>query len=145
MPPDPDPELIYEQLKELRSDSERAKIARRLPPASGLEPIGVRMKDVFDTAKAWTDLPLTEVPDLLASRWYEVRVVAVAILDFKARRRGLSDADRRALCETYLRHHDRITVWDLVDRAAPRVVGWLVPARQAPGATVRARPIQRRD
>src|SRR5690606_18423122 len=35
----------------------------------------------------------------------------------------MGDAQRRALCEVYIGKHDRITTWDMVDRAAPRVVG----------------------
>ncbi|NDK30281.1 DNA alkylation repair protein [Nesterenkonia haasae] len=115
---------ITTALTGLCSESEQAKITRRLPAESGLSALGVRMKDVFDLAKAWTGISLTVVPDLLASQWYEVRMVAVAILDFKARRRGLGDGDRRHLYDTYLKHHHLLTVWDLVDRAAPRVVGW---------------------
>ena len=38
-------------------------------------------------------------------------------------RKRLAEADRRALYELYLRRHDRINNWDLVDRAAPHVVG----------------------
>lgn len=117
-------ETIYAKLKELRTQSEQEKITRRLPPDSGLDAVGVRMKQVFDTAKASTDLPLAEVPILLTSRWYEVRMVAVAVLDFKARQRGLTDANRRSLYDAYMDNHHRLTAWDFVDRAAPRVVGW---------------------
>lgn len=63
-------ETIYAELKELRSQAEQEKITRRLPADSGLEAVGVRMKEVFDTAKARTDLPLAEVPVLLTSRWW---------------------------------------------------------------------------
>ncbi|GAA4928061.1 DNA alkylation repair protein [Nesterenkonia rhizosphaerae] len=117
-------DAVCATLEGLNNQTEREKILRRLPAESGMEPLGVRMKDVFDTAKAWVDLPLPEVSALLTSRWYEMRMVGVAILDFKARRRGLHDYDRRALYETYLSHHHLLTAWDLVDRAAPRVVGW---------------------
>lgn len=117
-------EAIYADLKKLRSQSEQEKITRRLPADSALEAVGVRMKDVFGTAKAATDLPLAEVPVLLTSRWYEIRMVAMAILDFKARQRGLTDADRQALYETYMSNHHRLTAWDFVDRTAPRVIGW---------------------
>ncbi|WP_120005108.1 DNA alkylation repair protein [Nesterenkonia muleiensis] len=117
-------ETVYAELKKLRTQSEREKITRRLPTDSGLEAVGVRMKEVFDTAKARTDLPLSEVQSLLTSRWYEVRMVAVAILDFKARQRGLTDTDRRDLYDAYMDNHHRLTAWDFVDRAAPRVIGW---------------------
>ena len=53
-----------------------------------------------------------------------MRVVAVSILDFKARVRGLTDADRKALYDLWMRRLDRIDTWDCIDRSAPRVVGW---------------------
>ncbi|NKY97044.1 DNA alkylation repair protein [Nocardiopsis alborubida] len=118
------PERIQDALSDRQSPAEREKIVRRLPPDSGLDAIGVRMKEVFDTAKEWTDLDLSHIPDLLASPWYEMRMVGVSVLDFKARRRGLDDDGRRRLYESYMNHHEFINIWDLVDRSAPRVVGW---------------------
>lgn len=44
-------------------------------------------------------------------------------MDWQARRRGTSTDRRRDLYELYLRRHERIDDWDLVDRAAPHVVG----------------------
>ncbi|MEU3019575.1 MULTISPECIES: DNA alkylation repair protein [unclassified Nocardiopsis] len=117
-------ERIQDTLRNRCSSEEREKIVRRLPPDSGLDAIGVRMKEVFDTAKRWADIDLPQLPGLLTSPWYEVRMVGVAILDFKARRRGLDEDGRRELYETYMNHHGYISVWDLVDRSAPRVVGW---------------------
>ncbi|MBU8829744.1 DNA alkylation repair protein [Mycolicibacterium goodii] len=121
--PDSDAQ-IHAALDGRKSSAEKEKIVRRLPPESGLDAIGVRMKEVFDTAKEWTDLDLAGVQGLLSSRWYEMRMVGVSILDFKARQRGLGDDARRPLYEIYLDNHEFINVWDLVDRAAPRVIGW---------------------
>ena len=90
---------IYATLSEQQNPAEKDKIVRRLPPGSGLDAIGVRMKQVFDTAKEWTNLDLAQVPGLLASPWYEMRMVGASILDFKARRRGLDDDGRRRLYE----------------------------------------------
>ena len=89
----------------------------------GTTVMGVSIGKVFPVAKRFVALGLDDVEALLDDRRYEVRMAAVAILDFKARRKGLADADRRALYELYLRKHDRINNWDLVDRAAPHVVG----------------------
>lgn len=114
-------EQIVNELRGMADAAEHAKIAKRVPAD---QVIGVRMKNVFDLAKANTDLPLAEVEALLDSRYYEARMVAVSILDFRARARGITDEQRRELYELYLRRHDRIDTWDLVDRAAPRVVGW---------------------
>lgn len=85
--------------------------------------IGVRMGTVFETAKLATDIPSTELERLFAHPAYEARLAAFCILDFRARRR-LSDREREDLAAIYLDHHDAITTWDMVDRAAPRVIGW---------------------
>ena len=80
---------------------------------------GVRMKDLFDTAKAASSLHDDELEALFADESYEARMAAFCILDFQARKRPGDPALRDA----YLRHHDRIDAWDMVDRAAPRGIG----------------------
>lgn len=112
-------------LKSHQSDAERTKILRYLksaPPDN--QAIGVRMKTLFDSAKASTAMPLDEVERLLESHWYEARMGAVSIMDFKTRRPRITDPEREALYHLYLRRHDCINNWDLVDRSAPRVLGW---------------------
>ncbi|MFC0681457.1 DNA alkylation repair protein [Lysobacter korlensis] len=112
---------IVERLQQLADETERAKILKRMPAD---QVVGVRMKLVFDLAKTHTRLPLDQVEALLESHFYEARIVAVSILDFRARSPRITPEERAALFELYLRRHDRIDTWDLVDRAAPRVVGW---------------------
>lgn len=108
---------LVEELRTLASASELVKVRRRLHPD---EPaMGVRMKSVFDVAKSATGMPLDEWQRLVSEPTYEARMAAFSILDFKAR----LDLGSTTLCETYLQHHDRITTWDMVDRASPRVVG----------------------
>ena len=85
--------------------------------------IGVQMGALFKLAKAFIDLPLDEIETLLDSPFHEVRVGGVSVMDFQARRKKTPEAHRRKLYELYLRRHDRINNWDLVDRAAPYVVG----------------------
>jgi hypothetical protein len=109
-----------------RDDAELAKVRGRLAPDE--EAFGVRMKVLFDAAKAATDLPLTEVDLLLDHPAYEPRMAAFCILDFKARRQIDADA-HRSLHDLYMERHDRITAWDMVDRAAPRVVGGYLVGR----------------
>ena len=48
---------------------------------------------------------------------------AVSIMDFQARAKRITPEQRQALFDLYIRRHDRINNWDLVDRAAPYVVG----------------------
>lgn len=119
---------VIESLWSARSADELPKVRKRL--TNDDEAFGLRMRDLFDIAKQATDLPLSEVHRLLDHAAYEPRMAGMCILDFKARRR-LDDDQRRALCEVYLDRHERITTWDMVDRAAPRVVGGHLVGRAA--------------
>ena len=118
---------VVRELEGLQSDVELGKVRRRL--AAGEPAIGVRMGELFATAKSYTGLSLGEVERLLDHPAYEPRMAAWCILDFKARRR-LDDTGRAELGSLYLRRHDRITTWDMVDRAAPRVLGGSLAGRQ---------------
>ena len=119
-------QALVSTLEALGSQDEVAKVRKRLAPDEAA--FGVRMRDLFDLAKANTDLRLTELDRLLDHPAYEPRMAAMCILDFRARRR-LTDGARRELYNAYLDRHDRITTWDMVDRAAPRVVGGYLAGR----------------
>ena len=85
--------------------------------------IGVRMGQVFALAKEFIEMPLGEVEKLLESPIHEVRVGGVSIMDFQARSKKTTEARRKELFDLYIRRHDRINTWDLVDRSAIWVVG----------------------
>jgi 3-methyladenine DNA glycosylase AlkD len=85
--------------------------------------LGVRMSDIFDLAKKFIEMSLTEIEGLLQSEFYEARVGAVSIMDFQARDKKTPAARKKELFDLYIRRHDRIDNWDLVDRSAPYVVG----------------------
>ncbi|WP_199489241.1 DNA alkylation repair protein [Micromonospora craniellae] len=124
------PDAIITRLRELATPDERERTSRRIPID---QVIGVRMKFVFDLAKSLRSTSLDDVRTLLRSEWYEARLVAVCILDFRARARAISADDRKALFDLYLAEHEHIDSWDLVDRAAPRVVGdYLLGRSHAP-------------
>ena len=108
---------VVARLTKHADPAEAAKIRTRV--AEGQPVIGVRMGTLFDIARQATALPDAQLERLFDEPAYEPRMAAFCVLDFRARKRP-GDPD---LCATYLRHHDRITAWDMVDRAAPRVVG----------------------
>jgi DNA alkylation repair enzyme len=85
--------------------------------------MGVRMGEVFALARAYIAMPLAEIEKLLESPIHEARVGAVSIMDFQARNKHTPPVRRKELYNLYLRRHDRINNWDLVDRSAPYVVG----------------------
>jgi 3-methyladenine DNA glycosylase AlkD len=116
----------------LRSHADPDKYPQRHYPGDG-GVLGVRMGTVFEVAKTFTDLPLAEVDRLLDSTPYEPRMAAFCVLDFKARKVKMPPDERAAAYELYLRRHDRIDAWDMVDRSAPRVVGgYLLDRRRDP-------------
>ena len=114
-------EQFLKRLKALRS----TKVAKSHDHLASEESeiLGVRMGQVFALAKEFMDMPLDEVETMLESPFHEMRVGAVSIMDFQARSKKTTDARRKELFDLYIRRHDRINTWDLVDRSAPWVVG----------------------
>lgn len=85
--------------------------------------IGVRMGQVFALAKECIGMPPNEIEKLLESPIHEARAGAQSIMDKQARSKKTSPEHRKELYDLYLRRHDRINNWDLVDLAASFVVG----------------------
>lgn len=116
------------QLKQKTSAAELKKIERYFKSgvgeyAEGDIFIGVRMGEIFALSKKFMNMPLNEIEELLESPIHELRVGAVSIMDFQARDKKTTEGRRRELFELYIKRHDRINNWDLVDRSAPYVVG----------------------
>ena len=116
------------RLRAYRSPDELKKIQRYFKSGEGQygqgdEFIGVRMGQVFALAKAFIDMAPGQIEILLESPIHEVRAGAVSIMDFQARSKKTPDKRRKELYDLYIRRHDRINNWDLVDRSAPYVVG----------------------
>jgi len=86
-------------------------------------PQGIPMGRIFALAKAHMDLQPAGIEQLLDRPDHESRVVAVSVMDFQARDRRTPDARKQELFDLYLRRHDAIDTWDLVDRSAIWVVG----------------------
>lgn len=110
-------------LRSMASPDMKAEVARFFFDGLGeTDVLGVGIGKVFPVAKAHAGLPLGEIGLLLDSRFYEMRMAAAAIMDFQARAKKSRNA-LEALYRLYLDRHDRLDNWDLVDRAAPHVVG----------------------
>jgi len=117
-------EQFVKELLSIRSAAEMDKAKRFFADAGkDTEFIGVRMASLFATAKKFIQMPLDEVESLLESPYYEARMGAVCILDFQARDKKTSTVRKKELFDLYMGRHDRINNWDMVDRAAPYVVG----------------------
>lgn len=113
---------FFKRLKALQSPA-AAKSHSHLASDENDANLGVRMGQVFALAKEFMDMPLDEVERILESPIHEMRVGAVSIMDFQARSKKTTEARKKELFEMYIRRHDRINTWDLVDRSAIYVVG----------------------
>ena len=128
MPTDLSAKQFVKRLEALRSAEELKKIQRYFKSgdgqyAEGDKFIGVRMGQIFALAKEFIEMPLDEIEKLLENPIHEARVGAMSIMDWQARSKKISDERRKELFDLYIKRHDRINNWDLVDRSAPYVVG----------------------
>jgi 3-methyladenine DNA glycosylase AlkD len=98
-------------------------LQRAADSSSHGQPGRIPMGQIFELAKDFVSASLEDIEALLDSPSHPRRVAAVSIMDFQARRKATPNSGRRELYELYRRRHDRIDSWDLVDRAAPHVVG----------------------
>jgi 3-methyladenine DNA glycosylase AlkD len=116
------------KLKTFQSDDELRKIQRYFKTGEGQYAhddtfIGVRMGTLFALARAFIQMPLVEIEKLMESDIHEARAGAMSIMGQQAMLKTTADARRKQLYELYLRRHDRINNWDLVDLAAKPVIG----------------------
>jgi 3-methyladenine DNA glycosylase AlkD len=111
---------FMEQLKHLQSDTELQKIQRYFKSgkgqyAAGDEFMGVKMGDLFKLAITFHSMPVAEIEKLLQSNIHEVRAGAVSIMDKESRDKKITERRRKEFYDLYMRRHDRINNWDLVD------------------------------
>ena len=81
------------------------------------------MSAIFTIAKKYMHMSLVEINELLENKYYEVRMGAISIMDFRARDKKITHDNKKALFNLYINQHENINNWDLVDRGAPYIVG----------------------
>jgi 3-methyladenine DNA glycosylase AlkD len=114
---------FLERLEALRPAEARGRYRHGDCSGEPDEFMDVPMRQVFQLARDCMAMRPVEIERLLESAVHEVRVGAVSVMDWQARAKRAPEARRAELFQLYLRRHDRINHWDLVDRAAPYVVG----------------------
>ena len=115
-----------------RATEEQRVAYRRYFPADDSF-AGVRMGEVFELAKRALALPVADVEALLESPVHEIRAGACSVMGKAATHRRTTIERRHELYDLYLRRHDRIDDWDLVDLAAAQVLGtWLLDKPRTP-------------
>lgn len=121
-------EVFISVMESFQSDRELEKIQRYFKSEEGQYGegdvfMGIRMGQLFEIAKAFVDMPVSELEKMLESPVHEIKTGALSIMDKKAREKKTSESQRKELFDLYLRRHDRINNWDLVDIAAVYVIG----------------------
>lgn len=142
---------IIDYMESLRNEEQRRVLMGFFKTGPGEygegdEFLGLKVPQTREVVKAVAkDFPLSEVPELLMSKWHEVRLCGLLILVAKfeklslfptspSRERSmklkLNDAEamrkRDEILTMYLQYAERANNWDLVDLSAPKILGaWL--------------------
>lgn len=115
---------FIKELNTYKTEKELNKVEKFFKGNDGeTKALGVKFGDVFKLAKKYEELSVDEISKLLDSKFYEVRMGAVSIMAFRARNKKTDEKTKKLLYDLYIKRHDRINNWDLVDRAAHDVVG----------------------
>ena len=132
---------IIQHMESLQNDGQRQILIRFFKTAPGEygegdEFLGLKVPQTREVVRAVPqDFPLSEVPELLMSRWHEVRLCGLLILVSKfeklATKRLANDASairgRDEILTLYLQYAEQANNWDLVDMTAPKILGhWLM-------------------
>lgn len=128
MAPDLTAKKFLTRLKAIASNAEAEKTAKYFKSGEGQAGagdtfIGVRMGSLFALAKEFIEMPVGEIEILLDSPIHEARAGALSIMGQRAKKKKTPDAVRKELFDLYLRRHDRVNNWDLVDLGALYIVG----------------------
>ncbi len=121
-------DIFIVKLKSLQSEKERQKIERYFKSGKGQygegdQFIGVKMGLLFDLAKEAGEMDIAEIEKLLDSDIHEVRAAGVSIMDKASRNKKVTPARLKAFYDLYMRRHDRINNWDLVDLGCLHMTG----------------------
>jgi 3-methyladenine DNA glycosylase AlkD len=119
---------FVDRLKTYQSDEELKKIQRYFKSGEGQygegdQFMGIKMGQLFTLAKEFNGMPVNEIEKLLESPVHEVRAGAVSIMDKESRTKTISPARLKDFYELYMRRHDRINNWDLVDLGCLHMTG----------------------
>lgn len=122
---DIDAKHFIQDLQALQSEEERIKIQRYFKTETGEEDefMGVKMGQLFTLAQSYCNMPIEEIEKLLESPIHEVRAGAISIMDKASREKKIKDERLKEFFDLYMRRHDRVNNWDLVDLGCLNMVG----------------------
>jgi hypothetical protein len=101
----------------------KQRLADLAPSEAGDDLKGIRMGEIFKLGKEFQLMPVAEIEKLLDHPVLNVRTGAMSIMGQCAKGKKCTPERLAELYELYIRRHDRIDDWGLVDLAAYYVVG----------------------
>jgi 3-methyladenine DNA glycosylase AlkD len=121
-------EEFIEELRRFQSDEELRKIQRYFKTDAGDyghgdQFMGIKMGHLFEVAKRSGEMPVPEIEQLLESPIHELRAGAVSIMDKASRKKTIAPERLQEFYDLYMRRHDRINNWDLVDLGCLHMTG----------------------
>ena len=132
---------IISQMESLQNETQRIILMSFFKTAPGQygfgdEFLGLKVPQTRSIVRSVaTDLSLDEVPELLLSRWHEVRLCGLLVLVERFKKLSTKRMEnnenaiqgRDAIVDMYLRYAKLANNWDLVDLSAPEILGhWLL-------------------
>ncbi|WP_276503359.1 DNA alkylation repair protein [Terrimonas pollutisoli] len=119
---------FIEEVKKHQSDVELKKIQRYFKSGEGQygegdKFIGVKMGQLFSLAKEFAGMPVNEIEKLLENPIHEIRAGAVSIMDKESRTKKITAERLKEFYNLYMKRHDRINNWDLVDLGCLHMTG----------------------
>ncbi len=119
---------FIEEVRKYQSDVELKKIQRYFKSGEGQygegdKFIGVKMGQLFTLAKEFSGMPVNEIEKLLENPIHEIRAGAVSIMDKESRTKKITAERLKEFYDLYMKRHDRINNWDLVDLGCLHMTG----------------------
>ena len=132
---------LIEYMESLQDEEQRLNLMRFFKTGAGDygegdEFLGIKVPQTREVVKAVVkDFPLSEVPELLMSRWHEVRLCGFLILVNQFERLATKRLEhneqaikkRDEIVTLYLQYAEQANNWDLVDLSVYKILGhWLM-------------------
>jgi len=132
---------IISYMESRRNEKQRGELMRFFKTGPGEygdgdEFLGLKVPQTREVVvSAAQDFPMSEIPELLMSRWHEVRLCGFLILVTKfeklATKRLINNPDaitrRDEIVQLYLQYAEQANNWDLVDLSVHKILGhWLL-------------------
>ena len=135
----PNAQQIIEYMESQHNEQQRQILMRFFKTAQGEygygdEFLGLKVPQTREIVKA-ADVSLEEIPELLMSRWHEVRLCGLLILVAKFEKLATKRLEKNAeaiikrdeIVTMYLQYAEQANNWDLVDLSVHKILGhWLL-------------------